>query len=117
MQIFKATSPPAEAKSPNIKKLFTPALNMAEKFSRLDVFIISLCKRSGTKITFGGGRRYKFGFNRKSTDWKGTDWLNYEPTDPSSLAHCFSLRERVLKEHSQAFLNRVNAELESVTCH
>ena len=90
---------------------------MAEKYSRLDDFIASLCKRSGTKSTFGGGRSYKFGFNRKLTDWKGTDWLNYEPTDLSSLTHCFSLRERVLKERSNAFLNWVNAELESVTGH
>ena len=90
---------------------------MFEMYNRMGQFIVLLSKSSGTKGTFGGGRKYKFGYNRMSTDWKGTDWLAFEPTDTSSLARCFSLREGLLKEHSQSFLNWVNSEFESVTGH
>ena len=90
---------------------------MFEMYNRMDQFIVSLSKNSGTRGTFGGGRKYKFGYNRKSTDWKGADWLFFEPTDTSSFSRCFSLREGLLKERSQAFLNWANSELESVTGH
>ena len=104
----------SESKSPNIENQFTPTLKLAEKYARIDDLIVSLSKMSST---FGGGRWYQFSFNRKLTDWKGTDWQGFEPTDSSLYANCFSLREGVLKERSQALLNWVNAELVSVNGH
>ena len=65
--------PPAEAKGPNIKNNFTPVPNMFEMYNRMDQFIISSSKNSGTKGTFCKGRKYNFGYNRKSTDWKASD--------------------------------------------
>ena len=109
--------PPAESKSSPIKKRFTPTPDLAEIYARIDKIVISLGKMSGTKTTFGGGRKYKFGFNKKFTDWKGTDWCGYEPNDPSSFRNCFTLQEGILKERSQNFLNWVNSELKSVTGH
>ena len=77
------TPPPsAESRSPAIKIQFT--LNMAKKYTRIEEFIVFLSKMSGIKSTFSGRCQYKFGFNRKLIDWKGTDWQGFELTDLSS---------------------------------